>query len=274
MGITQGRNTPDVKVSKSLGNLPYTNLFVISGVISELTTDFQLVSPLPLIANLPHAQLATPSTVFIASTSNDDSGTGIGARLVIITGLDVFYNVAEEFVILDGQNPVETNNVFSNIFEITIFQYGTNIDPVTGDSNCVGDLYCGIGIFTGGIPTSPITGISTLQNNPNSREGIFTVPDGKILLIKGLFCGTEPSKTSNTSLIAQITFNLFGLGANQWFKTEPYTFDGTFHYLPEFNLPLPPRTKIEMRAKTTISTPGLIKASTISLEVELQEARG
>lgn len=271
MGITHGRSNADVKVTKSIGNVPYTNLFVISGVISNLTTNFQLVSPLSAIATLPHGQLSTPSKVKIASTSNDDSGTGIGARLLIVNGLDINYNALEEFMILDGQNPVESINIFSAVFEMTIFQYGTNIDTVTGDSNCVGDIYCGTGTFVGGIPANPITGIATAQNNPNSRDGIFVVPDGKLFLVKSLFCGTEPDKKENVSLVVQLAFNLFGLGVNQWFKTEPYTFDGSFQYLPEFNLPFPPRTKVEIRAKTTTDKS---KMSTISLGVELQDLRG
>ena len=269
--ITSGRTTSDIKVSKSIGNVAYTNLFVISGVINALTTNWQLVSPLPLIADLPHQQLTTPSTVFVASTSNDDTGTGIGARLVIVNGLDINFNPLEEFVILNGQTPVETTNIFSNISEVTIFQFGTNIDIVTGDSIAVGDIYVGTGTFASGIPANPITGIALSQNNPNSRDGIFTVPDGKILLLKSLFCGTEPDKKENISLIVQIGIKFFGLGENQWFKSEPYTFDGSFQYLPEFNLPIPPRTQIQIRARTTTDKS---KNSTISLGVELQDLRG
>lgn len=271
-----GRNSPDIKVSKSLGNTPYTNLFVISGVIEALTTDFQLVSPLPLISTLPHNQLNTPSTVFVASTSNDDSGTGIGARVLFLTGLDSFYNILEEIVVLNGQNPVETTNVFSKVFEILIIAYGTNIEPVTGDSNVVGDLYVGTGAFVNGIPANPIVGLANSQNNPNSRDGIFTVPDGKLLLIKGLFCGTQPDNKENIALIIQLSFNLFGFGEELFFKTEPYVFNGTFQYLPEFNIPFPPRTDIQLRAKitTTSPIPTNTKTSTVSLECELQDLRG
>jgi hypothetical protein len=276
VGLTQGRNSPDIKVSKSIGNTPYTNLFVVSGVIEELTTDFQLVSPLPLISTLPHRQLNTPSKVFVASTSNDDSGTGIGGRVLFITGLDEFYNILEEIVVLDGQNPVETTNVFSKVFEILVITYGTNIEPNTGDSNVVGDLYCGTGAFVNGIPANPITGIARSQNNPNSRDGIFTVPDGKLLLIKGLLCGTQPDNKENIALIVQLSFNLFGFGEELFFKTEPFIFNGTFHYLPEFNLPFPPRTDIQLRAKiTTVSPiPSDVKTAIVSLECELQDLRG
>ena len=265
-----GRNAPDVKVTKSIGGYPYTNLFAISGVITDLTADYQLVSPITSIATLPHGQLISPSTVWLASTSALDNITGIGARIVIVTGLDINFNLLEEVVLLDGQNPVETNNVYSKIFEITILEFGTNIDVDTGDSVGVGDIYCGTGVFINGIPANPITGVKASENNPNSREAIFTVPDGKLLLMKSLFCGTQPDNIQNTGLVVQLSFKLFGFGENFWFKTEPYTFSDTFQYLPEFNLPIPPRTDIQIRAKsTTIKS----KISTVTLEVELRDLR-
>jgi hypothetical protein len=265
-----GRNAPDIKVTKSLGGFPYTNLFVITGVIRELESYYQLTSPLGDIATLPHNQLTSASTVFVASTSNLDNVTGIGARVVIVSGLDINFFVIEEVVILDGQNPVETNSIFSKVFEIVIIQFGTNVDSDTGDSVSVGDIYVGTGAFLNGIPAKAIVGISQAENNPNSRDAIFTVPDGKILLLKSLFCGTEPDILQNTGLVVQVGIKIFGFPDTFWFKTEPYTFDATFQYVLEFNLPIPPRSDIQIRAKSTTNK---TKISTMTLEVELRDLR-
>lgn len=265
-----GRNAPDIKVTKSIGGFPYTNLFVITGIINELEDYFQLVSPISNISTLPHGQLTSPSTVFVASTSNDDNATGVGARVVLLAGLDINYLQQEEIVILDGQNPVETNNIYSKVFEMTIIEFGTNTELITGDSVAVGDIYVGTGTFVAGVPNNPIVGISQAENNPNSRDAIFTVPDGKILLMKSLFCGTEPDVLQNTGLVVQVGLKIFGFSDTFWFKTEPYTFDSTFQYILEFNLPLPPRTDIQIRAKSTIKK---TKISTMTLEAELRDLR-
>ena len=170
MSLTHGRASLDLKVQKSLGGTPYTNLFVITGVINDLTTDFQLISPNAVLNPLPHAQLTTPSQVYIASTSNSDTVTGTGARVITITGLDANYDILEEVIIMNGQTPVQSINTFSRVFEMLIIQYGSNVDAVTGDSNCVGDIYVGTGTFTLGVPANPIISILSSETNANSRE--------------------------------------------------------------------------------------------------------
>jgi hypothetical protein len=267
--ITPGRSITDIKATKSLNGFPYTSLFSITGVINDLTTSFKLVTPSSQIETLPHGQLTTPAFVSVASTSASDTGTGTGGRVGIIVGLDENYNQYEEIFVLNGTTPVQSTNKFAKVFEISLIQFGSNVDA-TGDSNCVGDIYCGTGTFTAGIPTNPLVCILSSESNANSREAIFTVPDGKILLLKALSVSSQPDKTTNTNAIIQIAIRPFGFGDNFWIKTLPYHFDGIFQNTFEFNLPLPPRTDIQVRAKTNIDK---TKTTSVELTCELKDLR-
>jgi len=249
--INSGKSFPDIKLQTSIGNTPFTQRFSITGVIETDTSTPKLVSPLPLLQTLPHAQLTTPSTVYVASTSNSDDIVGTGARVVFVNGLDSAYLQQEEIVLMDGQNPVQTQLTYSKIFEITVITLGTNTDANTGDLAPVGDLYVGTGTFTAGVPANPIIGIKASTNNLNSREPIFTVPDGKFLLLRSLFVSTTPDVLQNNNIEVETTFNLFGTPNDQWYKTQPHNFDETEHYVYESLVVLPPRTSIQIRAKST-----------------------
>jgi len=266
-----GRAYPDYKAQSSVGNTPYTNKFVISGVMSNLKREYKLFSPIDDIAELPHGQLTSAQKVYVASTSNRDDITGTGARLVILNGLDTYGNIQDELVLMDGKTPVESANDYISIAEVLIYEYGSNIDTDTGDSVSVGDIYVGTGTWNDGVPSNPITGIKQSENNASSREAIFQVPAGKLLLVRSLFATTEPDKKENTSLIVQLAVLLPVFGSNTlWIKSEPYAFDSTFQYLPEFLLPIPPLSKIQIRGKTTINK---TKRSTVSLGCELRDIR-
>ena len=270
MGITHGRAYADFKEQKSLGGLPYTQLFGITGVINDLTLDWKLVTPNSNIETLPHGQLTTPSKVKFASTNAGDNITGTGARVLVIAGLDEFYNPYEEIGLLNGQTPVETTNKFAKVFDTTIIQFGSNTNAVTGDSEPLGDIYVGTGTFTAGVPANPIIAINQSEENNNSREAIFTVPDGKILLMQSLFVSSDPDKKENTSAIVQIAIRPFGFDENTWLKTLSYYFDNIFDRKFDFLIPLPPRTDIQVRAKTNILK---TKTTTIELTCELRDLR-
>lgn len=267
-----GRGYADYKAESSIGDLPFTNKFVISAVINDLKANPQIASPLEDIATLPQNLILTPQKVFLASTSDDDNITGIGARLGYITGLGEFGEQQDDLIILNGKTPVESNLLFSYVMEFTILEVGSNVDTETGDLKCVGDIYVGTNasIWTNGKPSEPLVGIKASQNNPNSRDGIFRVPAGKVLLLRSLTCGTQAHLTQNISLIVEIGINIPTFDHRFWFKTDPFTFDGTFQYLPEFLLPFPPLTRVQIRAKTTLPQ---TKISTISLGCDLRDIR-
>lgn len=267
--INSGKSFPDVKFLTATGNSFYSQRFAITGTIETDVLTPKLISPLPLIQALPHGQLTTPSKVKIASTSELDNVIGIGARVILLDGLDSSYLLQNEVILMNGKTPVESINSFSKVFEITVIQLGTNTDVETGDLVSVGDIYCGTGTFTNGIPANPIIGIKASDNNLNSREAIFTVPDGKFLLIRGIFCTTTPDKKENNNIEIEVCFNLFGLDVNQWYKSVPYNFDAMYSYEYEALLLAPPRTNIQVRGRTTFLK---TKKATVEMAVEMVDA--
>ena len=272
MPLSQGRNPVDPKVQRSLNIFPYSNLFAITGIIETNADTWKLFSPISNIQSLPRPQITTAQTVWVASTSNNDDGAGAGARIVLIGGLNSDYDIQEELIIMDGQTPVESQNEYIDIFEMTIFQTGTNTDSDTGDSMSDGDIYIArtSAEFTAGVPTNPLVGIKADENNLNSRDGLFTVPDGKILLIKSIFAGSSPDKTQNNNVQVQLCFRLFNDTQNLWYKTPPLEFDGSFQYVPEYNLPIPPKTQVQIRARMPLAK---TKNAMVEVNVELLDLR-
>ena len=266
--ITHGRSLEDVKVQRSLGGLPYTNNISVTGYIEDLTANWQVISPNANIAALPHGMPSEAEFVYVASTSANDNVVGTGARVVIVTGVDEFYGEYQEIILMNGQTPVSTVSKMIP-FELIVLQFGSNVNA-DGDSTSVGTIYCGTGTFTAGVPAVPMVAIEPGSADPNSRDALFVVPDGKILLWKSFFVTADPDKTENISAIVQLAIKLYGLGENQWFKTLPYHFDGVYNAIPENAAVLPPRTQLQFRCKTSgIKT----KAVSIQADFELRELR-
>ena len=259
-----GRALPDVKVQRSIGGLPYTNNLSLTGYIEDLTADWKVVSPNSGVAELPHGMLQTADYVSVASTSANDTLLGTGARIVSVTGVDENYDAYQEIVLMDGQSEVQT--VAKMIpFEILILEFGSNVDTGTGDSVSEGIVYVGTGTFTNGVPAVPLVAIEPSSLDPNSRDALFVVPDGKIALLRSLFVTADPSIVQNISVTVQIALRLFGFGGNQWFKTLPYYFDSSFIQVLENLAPIPPRTQIQLRCKTT-----LVKTKSVSVQADFE----
>ena len=268
MAITHGRSLEDIRIQKSLGNLPYTSNISLTGFIEDLTTTWKLVSPSNLIAALPHGQLLVADYVSIASTDANDNVLGTGARVISLTGVDENYDIYQELILMQGQTPVQTVNKMIP-FEMIVLQYGSNVNSIE-DSTSVGSIYCGTGTFTLGIPSNPIVAILPTSADPNSRDAIFVVPDGKVLLLKGMLVTADPDKNENTSAIVQIALRLFGFGDNQWFKTIPFFFDGVGYVVFENASPLPPRTQLQIRCRSNVLK---TKKVSVSFDFELKDLR-
>jgi len=246
MSLVSGRNPNDVKVYKSLGQVPYTNIFSFNATAYTNSSNYILCSTLSNLQTLPHNQLTTSQTVYVASTSQSDSANGTGMRTAVISGLDEYFNITQDVVTLNGQTPVETSVIFSRVFEIIGLSFGTNVSTTTGKSLSVGDIYVGTGAFTGGIPANPITGIDVSEQEVGSRVGIFTVPDGYLALFKSITCTNVPTPTDSESVNFRFDTHLFGTPSNLWYPSAPFHFDGSFQYLPEFLFFIPPRSDLQL----------------------------
>jgi hypothetical protein len=246
MGLVSGRNTPDIKLFKSIGQAPFSNIFSFNATAYTSINDYVLCSTLTNLQTLPHSQLTTPSTVYVASTSANDNVSGTGMRVAVLSGLDEFYNITQDIVNLNGQTPVETNVTFSRVFEIIGIAFGSNVSSVTGKSLSVGDIYVGTGTFTAGVPANPIVGIDVSEEEVGSRIGIFTVPNGYLALFRSITCTNIPTPTSSESVNFRFDTHLFGTPSELWYPSIPWHFDGSFQYQPEFLFFIPPRSDLQL----------------------------
>lgn len=109
--------------------------------------------------------------VEVVSTDADDTGGGTGARTLAILGLDESYVEVEETVTLNGLTPVSTTQTFFRVFRayvVTVGAAGTNEGNLNASNTAVN-------LFT----LSAGKGQTTL--------GLYTVPEGKVLLITRIF---------------------------------------------------------------------------------------
>lgn len=268
MIINPGRNSPDIKVQTSLAGTPYSSLLSITAKTTTNIQKWRLAATTDELKTLPHKQLTNLTKPYVSSTSILDNSIGIGLRLVQVVGLDVNYQFQEELVALNGQTPVQVSKEYIRIFELTGILYGSNIDIDTGDSISVGDIYIGTGDFTLGIPTNPIVAIKASDKDPNSRVGIFTTWEGSLFLIRSLTCTTTADITDDNSVYIMLALRFFGFGDDMWFKTMPFFISGNFKYTPDFYLPIPPKTDIQIRVHN-----GNSKQKTCSIELTLEERK-
>jgi hypothetical protein len=113
-------------------------------------------------------------TMFVSSTSANDSGTGIGARTILIQGLDEDYNEIEETITLNGQTQVATQLSYLRIYRSFVTLAGSN----EGTS---GVIYIGSSGATGGVPNSSVYASISVGNQ--TQIAAYTVPAGYTLYI-------------------------------------------------------------------------------------------
>jgi hypothetical protein len=113
-------------------------------------------------------------TMFVSSTSANDSGTGIGARTILIQGLDEDYNEIEETITLSGQTQVATQLSYLRVYRAFVTLAGSN----EGTS---GVIYIGSSGSTGGVPNSSVYASISIGNQ--TQIAAYTVPAGYTLYV-------------------------------------------------------------------------------------------
>lgn len=263
--ITQGRNVSDISIYRSQGGALYSNFNIIVASGKVNTTAYKLIAPLDDLKALPHYRLPSTQYVYIASTNANDNSSGTGARTIQIVGLDSTGQAQLDLVNTNGQTAVQSNLEFSQVFELAIPSFGSNTDSDTGDSVSHGNIWCGTGAFTNGVPANKIVGIKATDNDPNSRVGIYTTKADKITFVKEITAFVESSEAIKDLVQLQIALNLPLVGDNFYAKLGTYQFLETFQYNFTATIPLPPLTNIEIRAR---SNKTVDKNVTIYLTIE------
>ena len=113
-------------------------------------------------------------TMFVSSTSADDTGTGTGARTILIQGLDEDYNEIEETITLTGQTQVATQLSYLRIYRSFVTLAGSN-------EGTNGVIYIGSSGATGGVPNTTVYASVSIGNQ--TQIAAYTVPAGYTLYI-------------------------------------------------------------------------------------------
>lgn len=162
-------------------------------------------------------------TLNIVSTSTADTSAGTGARTVQVTGLDGNYNEQVETVTMNGTTNVLTTKSYIAVNRLVVLTAGS------GFSNA--------GIIRATQSTSALVVRSIPALGGVSQAAIYTVPNGKAVMIKNLVLGA--SKTSGGTAPV-VTFNVWAKVAltGVHYKVKDYILDASIQSsLPSIEFP-------------------------------------
>lgn len=174
--------------------------------------------------------------MFVSSTNSEDGqGTQTGARVVEIWGLNSSWGVISEFVVLSGVNEATTSEYFNRVYLLHIHSAGS-----AGKN--IGEICCGQGSVTNGIPNSMYAHIQSGDNK--SLMGVFTVPDSSVCKVYQIQYTVGQDKDVEGSLFYRKSGAVFQL--EDRVKVYRNTVNRNWFIAP---LELPARTDIEVRAQ-------------------------
>jgi hypothetical protein len=123
------------------------------------------------------------SVLSVVSSSAQDTTLGIGARRIVIIGLDEGFNEIEENVDLDGTNPVLTTNSFYRVNRMYVLLRGSN------NTN--------VGTITVSHSGTPISYIEAEIGQ--TQQAVYTLPKGKEAVVKHIRSSVLRSATSGSA---------------------------------------------------------------------------
>ena len=183
--------------------------------------------------------LTVATRIYFSSTSSDDAIAGIGARQVVIKGLDANYVEITDTVDLTGQTQAGTTQEFLRVnraYVLTAGSSGTSIGTIYGSSETGA---------TGGVPTGNVVVNMGLFNQ--SQLGLYTVPAGKSLYLDDLNFTAGISQASKTATVRAVVREFGGV-----FRTRYINVVQSNQLVTKFEYPLaiPEKSDIELRVVT------------------------
>jgi hypothetical protein len=142
----------------------------------------------------------TATTMTVSSTSANDTAADVGARTVLVAGLDQNYNEVSEVVTLNGQTPVTTTLTFIRVFRAYVVTAGAS-------NTAAGTIYIGDGVVTAGVPAIVYAEIPLGENQ--TLMALWTVPANYTLYIyRGTF--TAASNNASQYILGKFMVRPFG----------------------------------------------------------------
>ncbi len=189
-----------------------------------------------------YSYLGSASTLYISSSSTDDTGAGTGARTVTVSGLDNNFDEKIETVTLNGQAGVELNG--STWFRVNRIVVNT---AGSGGANA-GVLYVGTEATpSGGVPTNKYATVGIGDNQTLMMT--YTIPRGYTAFItqKDVSASSSAGKFAILSLVARPFGGVFNV-KDRVLSSEGYS---TISY--PYPLKFTEKTDIEIRAQADSS---------------------
>jgi len=181
-------------------------------------------------------------TMFVSSTSVNDTSGGSGANTILIQGLDENYVEIEETITLNGQTQVATQLSYLRVYRAFVTLAGSS-----GTSG--GTIYIGSSGATGGVPNGTV--YANLGIGNQTQIAAYTVPAGYTLYLDDInFTAalTQSQKTATCSFVSR------SHGSNV-FRTRFINVLQTNQLITKFEYPrpYPEKTDLECRIVTNTS---------------------
>lgn len=162
----------DYQIELRAGNVPGRRVVNIQGfAVGMGTTEQQTWSN---ASDLDLGLQDSAQQVQLASTSEEEAATRTGARTVVLQGLDSNGDEQQELIIMTGLTAVTSTLTYSAVNGLVPFDFGSA-------QTDVGDIWCGNGVFTLGIPD--IKYATVRAGDAIGKFGAFTVPRAKELFV-------------------------------------------------------------------------------------------
>jgi len=180
-------------------------------------------------------------TVFVSSSSANDTGGGTGANTITIQGLDEDYNEIEESITLNGQTQVVTQLSYLRVYRAFVTLAGSS-----GTSG--GTVYLGSSGATAGVPN---TVYANLGLGNQTQIAAYTVPAGYTLYLDDI---NFTAGISQAGKVATCSFVSRDQGSNI-FRTRFINVLQSNQLITKFEYPQPyaEKTDLECRVVTDSS---------------------
>jgi len=180
-------------------------------------------------------------TVYVSSSSANDTDGGTGANTITIQGLDEDYNEIEESVTLNGQTQVATQLSYLRVYRAFVTLAGSS-----GTSG--GTIYLGSSGASGGVPN---TVYANLGLGNQTQIAAYTVPAGYTLYLDDI---NFTAGISQAGKVATCSFVSRDQGSNV-FRTRFINVLQSNQLITKFEYPQPfaEKTDLECRVVTDSS---------------------
>jgi len=232
MAFAPGHSTypvvPDFRVAVATGQVHHYESFRKFAMNPDISAGTEQIWPLGTMQILP----TVAATASVVSDSGTDTLLGVGARTILIAGLDSNFNHVSEEVEMDGLTPVVTTQEFFRIFRVIVERVGTS-EVNTGN-------------ITISIAGNPQAYVESEEGQTHISQ--YTVPAGFSLVVSDLFA--TAGRVQNADLSFQFQTRAWtGTEYLSWRSlVDAFPYEGTLHL---FATPFVIPSKSDIRAIAT-----------------------